>query len=413
MTLNRKNNRFSNNKGRNRYNGFNHTAGRKKTFYKNSYFKDPILEAGTYKAEPVVGTLKRTERGALLLKPERSFRPEEKDIIVKQDLCRRFGLVNGAIVKGRMADVNGINWVMEVDSVNGILPEVFRFRPKLVEMPAISPNERYKLGDSGDETMRIVDLIAPIGKGTRALIVSPPKAGKTTILEKIARSVKDLYPKTHVVVLLIDERPEEVTQFRRMLPDVDIWASNNDQEPRDHVNLLRQAMEQVKVELECGGDIVVLLDSITRVGRAFNLNINNNQKTLSGGLSPNAMEIPRQFFGLARKIENGGSLTIIATALIDTGSRMDELIFQEFKGTGNCEIVLDRQLAEARIFPAINIGLSGTRHEEKLYTDADYRRLVQLRRILADESSKEATRILLELIRRYPTNKELLKTIKG
>ena len=277
----------------------------------------------------------------------------------------------------------------------------------------MAPVERFDLAATGDETMRIIDLVTPIGKGTRALIVSPPKAGKTTILEKLAASIKKVSPESHVIVLLVDERPEEVTQFKRVLEGVDVLASCNDQTPKEHVELVRATMDMIKVELECGKDVVVLLDSITRTGRAFNLNNVYSNKLMSGGLAPGSMEIPRRFFGMARKIENGGSLTIIATALIDTGSRMDELIFQEFKGTGNCEIVLDRVLAEARIFPAVNVYQSGTRREELLYSEKEYAKIVTLRRILADENVKDAAVTLKELIARYDTNKALLASLRG
>lgn len=407
---NQSNNR---NRGYNNRNNFNHTAGFKKNFRRNNYLKDPVLEVEQLETEPIQGVLRRTDHGALLVKPERSYRSEEdNEIYIKQDLCRRLSLINGCWIDGECAVIDGTRWVVKINTINGLLPEVFRFRPRINEMPAVSPTERFHLADTGDETMRIIDLIAPIGKGTRALVVSPPKAGKTTILEKLARSIKAVSPESHVIVLLIDERPEEVTLLKRSLPGIDVLASNNDQTPRDHVVLLRTTMEQVKLELECGGEVVLLLDSITRVGRAFNLYAKNNFKLMSGGLSANAMEIPRQFFGMARKIENGGSLTIIATALLDTGSRMDEFIFQEFKGTGNCEIVLDRQLADSRIFPAININLSGTRREELLYTPEEYAKIKILRRILADETTKEAAIILKDLIRRNPTNADLLKILR-
>ena len=394
--------------GRFKYNGRNKRYG----YYDNRYQRDPILQEEEYELTPVCGVFRRNEKGAVLRKPERDFRPEESESYIRQDLCRRFGLVQGAYIEGGMAEINGKKWVIEIYSINGLVPEIFRFRPQLKELPAVAPDERFDLSISGDESMRIVDLMAPIGKGTRALIVSPPKAGKTTILEKLAASIKLASPESHVIVLLVDERPEEVTHFRRALPNVDVMASNNDQTPREHVELVRAVMDTVKVELECSKDVVVLLDSITRVGRAFNLNNVYSNKLMSGGLAPGSMEIPRRFFGMARKIENGGSLTMIATALIDTGSRMDELIFQEFKGTGNCEIILDRVLADSRIFPAINVYQSGTRREEKLYPPKEYAKLVRLRRELADESVKNAAIRLKELVAKFSTNKELLQAIR-
>jgi len=399
-------------KPRNNYNNRRPYQGRRR-FFENRFHKDPVFTEEPREFTPVEGVVRRNEKGPILRKPERSFKPEDGEIYIRQELCRRYGLIQGAYIKGRMVEVDGQKWVYAIDSVNDLLPEVFRFRPQLTELPAVAPEERFDLSASGDETMRILDLVAPIGKGTRALIVSPPKAGKTTILEKLASSIKKVSPESHVIVLLVDERPEEVTQFRRVLPDVDVLASCNDQTPKEHVELVRAVMDQVKVELECGRDIVILLDSITRTGRAFNLNNVYSNRLLSGGLAPGAMEIPRRFFGMARKIENGGSLTIIATALVDTGSRMDELIFQEFKGTGNCEIVLDRSLAESRIFPAVNVYQSGTRREENLYTEKEYAKIVVLRRVLADESVKDAALTMKELVARYDTNKDLLASLRS
>ena len=414
MYSNRNNNNYqqkvrSYNKGRG--GGRRYGQGRKR-YFENRFHKDPVFTEAPQDFTPVEGVMRRNDKGPILRKPENSFKPEGGEIYIRQELVRRYGLIQGSYIKGRMVEVDGQKWVYEIDSVNDLLPEIFRFRPQLTELPAVAPTERFDLSMSGDETMRIVDLVAPIGKGTRALIVSPPKAGKTTILEKLASSIKQVSPESHVIVLLVDERPEEVTQFRRNLPNVDVLASCNDQTPKEHVELVRATMDTVKVELECGRDVVILLDSITRTGRAFNLNNVYSNRLLSGGLAPGAMEIPRRFFGMARKIENGGSLTMIATALIDTGSRMDELIFQEFKGTGNCEIVLDRNLAESRIFPAINVYSSGTRREELLYNEKEYAKIVTLRRILADESVKDAASTLKELVERYKTNKELLASLR-
>lgn len=229
--------------------------------------------------------------------------------------------------------------------------------------------------------------IAPMGKGTRGLIVAPPKTGKTRLLEEIACAIHATDPDTRIIVLLIDERPEEVTHFRRKVP-AEVLASSSDQHIRSHVNLVELTLAHIRCELECGRDIVVLLDSITRLGRAFNMNGAGSGRTMTGGLDAKALEIPRRFFGLARNIEDGGSVTVIATALVGTGSRMDDLIFQEFKGTGNSEIVLDRSLAESRIFPAINILTSGTRKEELLYTTDEIKWLAALRRRLSDGGPK-------------------------
>jgi transcription termination factor Rho len=258
--------------------------------------------------------------------------------------------------------------------------------------------------------MRAVDLVAPIGKGTRGLIVSPPKAGKTTMLEQIATAIRAGDAEARIIVLLIDERPEEVTFFRRTV-DAEVFASSSDQRLQEHVALSELMLAHIRTELECGHDVVVLLDSLTRMARTFNLQGRGRGRSLSGGLEAGALEIPRRFFGLARNVEDGGSVTILATVLIDTGSRMDQVIFEEFKGTGNSEIVLDRSLAEARIFPAINLPASGTRKAELLYGPDDTQRLAKLRRLLAERAPKDALLSLLQLLEKYPTNEELLKRI--
>jgi transcription termination factor Rho len=259
--------------------------------------------------------------------------------------------------------------------------------------------------------MRAVELIAPLGKGSRALIVAPPKSGKTRLLEEMANVIRADEPGTRTIVMLIDERPEEVTHFRRHVA-AEVLASSSDQDVESHVSLAELAMAHIRCELECGHDIVVLIDSLTRLVRAFNLHGAGTNRTLTGGLHTRALEIPRRLFGLARNIEQGGSVTVIATALVETGSRMDDLIFQEFKSTGNSEIVLDRTLAEARIFPAINIPASSTRKEELLYTPDELMRLVTLRRWLARGKPRAAMRGLLKLLERTPSNDDLLIRLK-
>ena len=243
------------------------------------------------------------------------------------------------------------------------------------------------------------------------MIVSPPKAGKTTLLEKIAEAIHAESPDARIIALLIDERPEEVTFFQRAVK-AEVLASSSDQSVQEHVELAELTLAHIQSELECGHDVVVLVDSLTRMGRAFNLKGTGRKRTMSGGIEVGALEFPRRFFGLARNIENGGSVTIIATALIDTGSRMDQVIFEEFKGTGNCEIVLDRSLAESYIFPAIDIRKSSARKEEQLYPEEEYLGLVKLRRMLAGLEPKEAMRTLLQLYEKYATNRELLQGVK-
>jgi len=360
----------------------------------------------------VSGVIKRARKGAFVLRdPSRSFRPGPHDTIVPGQLVRNLELPEGAVVKGPAVHKAGRPpRLTAVESICGLSPEQFRKRTPYNRLIAIPPTERFDLSACGDESMRIVDLIAPIGKGTRGLIVSPAKAGKTMMLQKIANAIACEQPETRIIVLLIDERPEEVTLFRRSV-QAEVIASSIDQSTEQHVELAELMLANIRVELECGHDVVVLVDSITRMGRVFNLRGRGNGRTLSGGLGAGAMEIPRRFFGLARNIEDGGSVTIIATALVDTGSRMDQLIFEEFKGTGNSEIILDRGLAESRIFPAINLPASGTRMEERLYKADQSGKLASLRRALAGHSPGEAIQTMLEILKKYPTNEELLRIL--
>ncbi|MBN2564933.1 MAG: transcription termination factor Rho [Candidatus Eisenbacteria bacterium] len=365
-------------------------------------------------ADSASGVLKLTKnRSGVLRNPARSFRPTPQDPFVPNKLIQQFGLAEGATVVGPVQRGKKGLQLTGVDSVCGLSPEEFRSRRPYTELTAINPDKRFQLAACGNRSMRVVDLVAPIGKGTRGLIVSPPKAGKTILLQQIANAIRAEDADARIIVLLIDERPEEVTDFRRAAAGVEILASTLDDSGQAHVELAELTLAHVRAELECGRDVVVLVDSLTRMGRAFNVDGPNRGRgrTLSGGMEDGAMEIPRRFFGMARKIENGGSVTIIATALIDTGSRMDTLIFEEFKGTGNSEIVLDRSLAEERIFPAIDIPASGTRKEDRLYDEDGIRRLAQIRRALADCSPKEAMDSLLKLVDKHPTNEDLLQSI--
>ena len=350
--------------------------------------------------------------GGFLRDAARSFQPSSDDVWVSSKLIREFGLVDGAEVSGAVRQGKKGCQLVSVESVCGLTPEKFRARARFDRLLAIDPNERIRLGDGGNVSMRIIDLIAPIGKGTRGLIVSPPKSGKTRILEELANAIHASEPETRIVALLLDERPEEVTHFRRNV-EAEVLASSNDQSLESHVNLAELTLAHVRCELECGRDIVVLVDSITRMGRAFNLSGTGSRRTMSGGIDAKALEIPRRFFGLARNIEDGGSVTVIATALVDTGSRMDDYIFQEFKSTGNSEIVLDRSLADARIFPAINLLESGTRKEELLFTPEEMEGLTTLRRMLAGDDPQTAMRNLLKLVEMAPTNTELLQRLKA
>ncbi|HRV95540.1 MAG TPA: transcription termination factor Rho [Anaerolineae bacterium] len=354
------------------------------------------------------GILQLTKRGdGHLVNPDRLTDP----VVVPAKLIRTYRLPHGATVTGSQQG----DRLTSIETVGGLAPEAFRQRTPFKRLVAIDPTERFNLAASGETSMRLIDLIAPIGKGTRGLIVAPPKAGKTILLEQMARSIHTIEPETRLIMLLIDERPEEVTHFRRALPGAEVFASSSDQPLEEHVNLAELMLAHIRTELECGRNVVVMVDSPTRLVRAFNLrgSRSNRGRTLSGGVDAEALQIPRRFFGLARNIEHGGSVTILATVLIETGSRMDQFIYEEFKGTGNNEIVLDRALAEAYIFPAINLAASSTRKEDRLYSPDESQQLTQLRRELVGRPLPEAMLQLLSLLDQYPTNEELLQSVNG
>ncbi|MBN1482786.1 transcription termination factor Rho [candidate division KSB1 bacterium] len=359
-------------------------------------------------AELVTGVYQQLPNKAGFLRdPQNSFRPGPTDVFVAPAFAFDYRLVEGARVTGEAITGDKSKVLESIRTICGVSPKDYMERIPYKRLTAIDPCDRFNLSVSEKYTMRAIDLIAPIGRGTRALVVSPPKAGKTTILENIAQAIYLDAPETRIVALLIDERPEEVTMFRRSVP-AEVLASSNDQSVAEHVDLAELTLVHIQTELECGHDVVVLVDSLTRMGRAFNLKGTGKGRTLSGGVEVGALEFPRRFFGLARNIEHGGSVTIIATALIDTGSRMDDLIFEEFKGTGNCEIVLDRSLATNYIFPAIDITKSGTRKEACLYSPDENKQLIQLRRLLADQDPKTAMQYMIKFLDTYPTNQELL-----
>jgi transcription termination factor Rho len=354
------------------------------------------------------GILQRAKGGAgTLYDPERPA----SSVLVPASLMRQYRLPEGVTISGPVRDGKQGPELTAVETICGLAPAVFGKRTPFKELVAVNPCDRFHLAVTGEMSMRLIDLIAPIGKGTRGLIVSPPKAGKTVLLEQIGHAIRTGDPETRLIILLIDERPEEVTHFRRAL-DAQVFASSSDQPLREHVALAELMLAHIRAELECGRDVVVLLDSLTRLTRTFNLKGSGSGRTMSGGLDAGAMEIPRRFFGVARNVENGGSVTILATILIDTGSRLDQLIFEEFKGTGNSEIVLDRALAEARIFPAINLLASSTRKEELLYSPEDSRRIAKLRRLLAGRKPQDALQSLMQLLAKYPSNEEFLQSIR-
>ena len=357
------------------------------------------------------GVLEVVERrGGFLRNPERSLQLDRTDVFVPPPLISRFGLVTGAVVTGpTQTDKQGTK-LADVEAICGLPPAEFKSRTPFASLEAVNPDRRFRLGDGGNPSMRIVDMFAPIGRGTRGLIVAPPKTGKTRLLEELTIAMHADAPDARIVVLLIDERPEEVTHFRRQVP-AEVLASSSDQAVDAHVRLANLCMAQVRCELECGHQVIVMVDSLTRMGRAFNQHGAGSGRTMSGGLDSRALEIPRKFFGMARNVENGGSVTVVASALIETGSRMDDLIFEEFKGTGNSEIVLDRGLADSRVFPAINLRATGTRRDELLYPATELNAINKLRRRAIELPPAQAIEELLKLIEKHPTNEDLLKSI--
>ena len=294
--------------------------------------------------------------------------------------------------------------------VNGDLPEKSLERPYFDDLVPSYPDEKLNLG-SGEISSRIIDLISPIGKGQRGLIVAPPKAGKTVLLSTIANDIIKYNPEIDVWILLIDERPEEVTDIKENVKEAEVYAATFDEDPRVHTEVTENVLRMAKRQVERGKDILILMDSLTRLARSYNITIPSSGKLISGGIDPNALYYPKRFLGAARNIKNGGSLTIIATALVETGSRMDEVIFEEFKGTGNMEIILSRTLEQLRIFPAIDVLKSGTRREELLIPRENLEKIWKLRRELSEMSEVEGMRNLIELIKKYKNNDELLEDL--
>jgi transcription termination factor Rho len=341
--------------------------------------------------------------------------PGPDDVYVSSSQVRRFGLRIGDRVNGTVrAPREGEKYwgLLRVDTVNGVDPDTARQRPLFEKLTPLFPEERLRLETPEHDTAaRIMDLLCPIGKGQRGLIVSPPKAGKTTILKKLANSITANHPEVKLIVLLVDERPEEVTDMQRSVNGT-VVASTFDQPSENHVQVTELVLDRVKRLVEIGEDVVVLLDSITRMARAFNLNTPASGRILSGGVDSTALYPPKKFFGAARNIEFGGSLTILATALVDTGSRMDEVIFEEFKGTGNWEIRLDRKLADKRIFPAIDIDATGTRKEEFLMEPAEAAMVWKLRAVLHSLEPSAAIELLINKVRETKSNEEFLLQIQ-
>lgn len=343
--------------------------------------------------------------------------PGANDVYVSPAQIRRFNLKTGDRVKGNVRPAREgekVGGLIYVQTVNGDAPYLAIRRPNFEDLTPIYPEEKLRLETEKDELSgRIIDLIAPIGKGQRGMIVAPPKVGKTILLTKMANAITRNHKEVHLIVLLIDERPEEVTDIQRSIEgeNVQIVYSTFDEEPEHHKKVTEMVLERAKRMVEQGKDLVILLDSITRLARAYNLTIPPSGRTLSGGLDPAALYMPKRFFGAARNIENGGSLTILATALVDTGSKMDEVVFEEFKGTGNMELVLDKRMAERRIFPAVDIIKSGTRREEKLFTSAELECNYALRRMATSLSHTDMTEGFFDLMRKTKNNQEFMERL--
>ena len=346
--------------------------------------------------------------------PKRNFVQTPQDIFVTPEIVRRFALRDGMWVQGETRRGNRGPQLMRLNKINDDEPTKYQDLVPFEELTTINPNKRIKLETVPDRyTTRIMDLMTPLGMGQRGLIVAPPRTGKTTLLHHIADAVTKNHPEMKLIILLVDERPEEVTDFRRSCPGAEIMASSNDSDIKSHTRIAQLAAERAKRMVEAGKHVFILLDSITRTARAFNNATGGGGRTMSGGIDARAMEIPRKIFAAARNTEEAGSLTIVATALIETGSRMDELIFQEFKGTGNMELVLDRKISDQRIYPAVDIFLSGTRREELLLQPWELEKINLIRRGLAGHKPGEAIERLLMFVKKFPTNTQMLKEIPG
>jgi transcription termination factor Rho len=359
--------------------------------------------------EAANGILEMSPKGyGFLRRRELSFAQHPQDAFIAPEFIRKYGLREGMQIIGVQCKGARGPQITEVTEVNGRNPLAMRDMPLFEELKAVNPNKRYQLETTRDRlTTRVIDMMTPVGRGQRGLIVAAPRAGKTTILQHIAEAVVTNHPGTHLMILLVDERPEEVTEFKRILPQAEIYASNNDQDVKNHTRISTFAIERAKRLVECGEHVFMLMDSITRMARAFNNTVKSGA-TMSGGVGVGALEIPRRLFAAARNTRSAGSLTILGTALVETGSRMDDLIFQEFKGTGNMELVLDRKIAEQFIFPAVNIFKSGTRREELLLQTFQLDKIHMLRRGLAGHKPVEAIQRVISLLERYPSNAQML-----
>ncbi|MBN2571151.1 MAG: transcription termination factor Rho [Ignavibacteriales bacterium] len=378
-----------------------------------------ILESQTLKdgVSYLKGVLEVLPDGyGFLRSADYNYLPSPGDIYVSPSQIKKFALRTGDFVSGQVRppkEGERFFALLKVEAVNNRAPELIRGRTLFDNLTPLHPLKRIKLETiPGEFSMRIMDLLSPIGKGQRGLIVSPPKSGKTILLQKIANSITRNHPEIKLIILLIDERPEEVTDMQRSV-QAEVVSSTFDEPAERHVQVANMVIEKAKRQTESGEDVVILLDSITRLARAHNTVIPHSGRILSGGVDANALQKPKRFFGAARNTEEGGSLTIIATALIETGSRMDEVIFEEFKGTGNMELVLDRDLSDRRIFPAIDVNKSGTRKEELLLTDDELNRIWILRKYISEFTSVEAMEMLLDKMKGTKNNKEFLQSMNS
>lgn len=362
------------------------------------------------------GTLEIIQDGIGFLRANKQMIPGPEDVYISQSQIRRFGLRTGDLVVGQVRppkETEKYYGLLKVEAVNGQDPEIAKLRPRFEDLTPVFPYQQLHLETTPSNlTGRLIDMIAPIGRGQRGLIVSPPKAGKTTVLKQIANGISNNHPDVILMVLLVGERPEEVTDMDRAV-EAEVLSSTFDEPVQAHVHVAEMCLERAKRLVEAGRDVAILMDSITRLTRAYNLTVPASGRTLSGGIDPAALYPPKHFFGAARKIEEGGSLTIIATCLVDTGSRMDDVIYEEFKGTGNMELHLDRRLAERRIFPAFDIVRSGTRREELLLPPETLNRVWTLRRMIdmLRQTGEDPLEPVLERLRKTRHNKQFLETL--
>jgi len=354
------------------------------------------------------GVVEILKNGSGMLRdPQKNMADQKDDVFIPKATLKKFFIKAGSVVEGKASG----GQMRFVESIDGMEMSEHRRRKTFKKLTVIDPDFQYELGtheQDGQVSMRILDLLSPLGRGQRALLVAPPRSGKTMIMQQMARAVQALYTDVHLIVLLVDERPEEATYWKREAHGAEVYVSSMDESPKNHVRLAELVQQRAERLVEAGQDVVLLMDSITRLARAYNNTIGGNGKTMSGGLDARTMAKPKHFFGNARNTETAGSLTIVGTTLVETGSRMDQVIFEEFKGTGNMELVLDRRLADRRIFPAIAVDRTGTRKEEKMRTRQAQKKVDILRRVLSRMRPMEAMELLASRLPQFPTNREFL-----